>query len=195
MRAFVLALAIVASGAEARTLIYEGIVAAQENPGDDPFVALGDKLTIRFGYDPATQPRAIDANLTDDPEVLLFGPGFSAFTNRGLAWTFGDEYLDQGVLLKDGQEPAFSALLIPTNTASRPILRVSQSGFSIEPGDGFYGNQTPSLGFSGDLRLSFAGNPVPEPATWALMLAGFGMLGLMGRRQRQRRVQPSRRLS
>jgi hypothetical protein len=27
--------------------------------------------------------------------------------------------------------------------------------------------------------------PVPEPATWAMMIVGFGMLGLAGRRRRQ----------
>ena len=28
------------------------------------------------------------------------------------------------------------------------------------------------------------GNPVPEPATWALMISGFGMAGAMLRRRR-----------
>jgi hypothetical protein len=177
MRRCLLALALMASTADARTLIFEGVATHQLEPGVDPFVRLGDKLIIRFDYDPATQPRAIDAGLSDDPEMLLFGPGFSAAMTNGLRWSESDEYSNGFVLMKDGPTPSFSTYLIPTWTAIRPILRVSDSEFSIEPGGDYYFNTTPSLGFKGAMRLVFVADAVPEPTSWALMIAGFGLLG------------------
>ncbi|MFX8289507.1 PEP-CTERM sorting domain-containing protein, partial [Acinetobacter baumannii] len=60
-------------------------------------------------------------------------------------------------------------------------------------------NQANALGFSGDptvlMGLAEAGGnvdlvslPVPEPATWATMAAGLGVLGLAAVAQKRRRV-------
>lgn len=190
MRGYILALALIAGSADARTLIFEGKVTQQQTPGTDPLVKLGDTLTIRFDYDPATQPRAIDAGLTDDPSIFLFGPGFQASMDNGLSWGASDIYDDTGVLLSDeiGGAQNFFAYLVPTNTATRPILRVSQNAFSIEPGGDYYGNRTPTLGFSGIMNLNYAMTHAPEPETWAMMILGFGAVGVSIRQRSSRRA-------
>jgi hypothetical protein len=33
--------------------------------------------------------------------------------------------------------------------------------------------------------VNFVGGAVPEPATWAMMIAGFGLIGVAARRQRR----------
>ena len=47
-------------------------------------------------------------------------------------------------------------------------------------------NSDENLGFTGTLR--FIASPVPEPAAWGLMIAGFGMAGGALRRRRWPRV-------
>jgi hypothetical protein len=166
-------LALLASAADGRSHTFVGTVTEQIEPGSDPLVSLGDTLTVRFDYDPATQPRGIDASVTDDPDVWLFGTGFQAYMDNGLSWVAAHEYSNGFVLLHDkpGVNPTFFAWLIPTGTATLPILRIWDTGFSIEPGGFYYGNTTPSLGFGGRLTR------VPEPVTWGMMVAGFGLLG------------------
>lgn len=49
-------------------------------------------------------------------------------------------------------------------------------------GDGFGTN------FDANIAGSFAGAAVPEPASWAMMLAGFGLVGFASRRRSSRAV-------
>jgi hypothetical protein len=165
---------------EARVIEFFGVVTEQHSPGVDPLVALGDTLTIRFAYDPATQPRASDAGLSDNPFVWLFGPGFEAYMSNGLRWRSSQEYSNGFVLLYDepGKVPGFDTWLVPSGTAALPPLRASHLAFRIEDGQGYYGNQTRSLGFSG-LMIR-----VPEPETWGMMVLGFGAVGAVSRRWR-----------
>jgi hypothetical protein len=60
-------------------------------------------------------------------------------------------------------------------------------------GDGFTVTGTIRMsgagGGSGNGALFKTGNYVPEPATWAMLIAGFGMTGAaMRRRQQQHRI-------
>ena len=41
-------------------------------------------------------------------------------------------------------------------------------------------------GFTGNVASSAIASPIPEPETYAMLLAGLGLLGLMGRRRKQR---------
>jgi hypothetical protein len=64
----------------------------------------------------------------------------------------------------------------------------TQSGsFSINlaAGDefGFYVSTTD--GFVGPATLSFGQGVIPEPGTWAMMIAGFGLVGFAARRRRE----------
>jgi hypothetical protein len=76
-----------------------------------------------------------------------------------------------------------------TFTAPQDLLFFSGNGWG---GNGFAMNGTISIangsGSANAIRLSvgdFAANPaIPEPATWAMMIAGFGLVGAAMRRQR-----------
>jgi hypothetical protein len=66
---------------------------------------------------------------------------------------------------------------------------IAPAGVRINPGDSFFVNVV----FTGPVnanRFSFAGlwtdeNAVPEPATWALMIGGFGLAGVALRARRK----------
>ncbi len=65
----------------------------------------------------------------------------------------------------------------PTGSVSTTINGLNNAGDIV----GFYGNA------AGD-TVGFVGTPVPEPSTWAAMLAGFAALGLAGLRASRRSV-------
>ena len=119
------------------------------------------QFTVRFAYDSST---AIDQTLSPFPG------GYNEYTrftddSTGVAWT--PTYFGEGV--------TFTA---PT-------------GDSLKAGDSYFANVV----FTGsDLSGANAGftasfGAVPEPASWALMLAGVGLLGgaLRGQRRADRK--------
>jgi len=76
----------------------------------------------------------------------------------------------------------------PTYTSFNQVHFTAPSGSKISAGDSFFVN----VAFTGPVdmkKFSFAGlwddaGVVPEPATWALMLGGFGLAGVALRRRR-----------
>ena len=52
------------------------------------------------------------------------------------------------------------------------------------------GDDTVAHGYLAASHLTISSAPVPEPATWGLMLLGFGSLGLMARRARRAGLLP-----
>ena len=68
-----------------------------------------------------------------------------------------------------GGEPDFGYLMNLFNAGTSNVLRVQ----GTNGGNGVYSG-----------TISFAPGAVPEPATWALMLAGFGMVGFAMRRRK-----------
>lgn len=60
-------------------------------------------------------------------------------------------------------------------------------GFSLVPGtfhvsEAFFAYDAPNYGNSGTGSLNYAAAPVPEPQTYAMLLAGLGLLGFAARR-------------
>lgn len=90
-------------------------------------------------------------------------------------YTIGGEFLGDGTF----NSFASGVVTIPTYTylGDRQIFGAGLNFPTVNTG-GIYGS-------NGILEVSFSvGNAVPEPATWALMIGGFGMVGVAARRRR-----------
>jgi hypothetical protein len=98
------------------------------------------------------------------------------------------------------------SIIVGTSTPGASITGVSLTGDGGSPTYGSVTGSAPSLSLlvsdlaAGDYRVAFSGTapanggvlsgnltfiPVPEPATWAMMLVGFAGIGLAMRRQRR----------
>ena len=72
---------------------------------------------------------------------------------------------------------------LTTNGIPRPALQFGTYSFNVNAGDnfGFFVRTTDgALG-----RGVFTVNAVPEPSSWAMLIAGFGLVGAAARRRRQ----------
>jgi hypothetical protein len=92
-------------------------------------------------------------------------------------------YWDPGGYIIDGVETQLSPSL--PAYADVGATYTGTVALSLSAGDtyGFYVDSLDSLG--GPATIEF-GSPTPEPATWAMMLAGFGMAGFALRRRSSR---------
>lgn len=111
------------------------------------------------------------------------------------ATTFGTTNGVAGVGIDVGLNQNFDALVLFGDNSSQlfAIARDTTSFFgltsdklikSISFGPG--GGTTTNTSFVFDnLTIGEAGNGVPEPATWAMMIIGFGLVGASARRRRQ----------
>lgn len=180
--------------------VFSGTINQQLKPGQDPYAAIGDTITIAFDvpsdwlYDPdgsgwlATGP-------SDDPDF------FRIRTSRGLQWLARDEMLDSGLrITEDGN--SFYGFFVPT-LSDQPTISISYYKgvglFTIKGvedyGGVLYGNVSTSPGFVGSFARA---GGIPEPTAWAMMIAGFAVAGAALRRksaklaaQPKYRAQPS----
>ncbi len=121
---------------------------------------------------------------TIDPKPFVFDPLFPPVTLEAI---YGED-LGAGIALVAGRNYQISVSAIATNiyawktasfgccSVSRLIATGEDTLIGIVPGFGLYG--TP-----------LTDGPVPEPMTWALMIAGFGLVG--ARLRRARGAQPA----
>lgn len=70
--------------------------------------------------------------------------------------------------------------------ATRAILELGSNPAESWANDDFFGPQLTADNGSGGGSINFQliGSVVPEPASWAMMIAGFGLVGLTARRRR-----------
>jgi hypothetical protein len=119
-----------------------------------------------------------------------------------MTWTTTDDLLDgfpfhtegdrefglPSIRFAGGKVLGVDGDMMPAGNSIRPLLAMSGgTSFVIEPGEGLYGNIYNSQGFAGvwDLEHSSAIlTGIPEPATWAMMIIGFGLIGGALRRRR-----------
>lgn len=175
-----------------------GTVTSQVDPGADPNIALGDTVRMTGRFDDS---RIFDNGTFRAANVYglpTSGDQFWKVTLNGLTWKSVDEYLDglpsdfdsQGhplqapyfELLPGGKIGTPQGWLIPVNTDQTPTFDLGSG--QIRSGDFLYGNtsKTPGFNVTWDLGgASFA--QVPEPTTWAMMIVGFGLIGMTARRR------------
>jgi hypothetical protein len=98
--------------------------------------------------------------------------------------------------LENGDPKAFSVTLTTSSGATKVISLTNANGSNVfdiigDPGETFTSASFSSSGGGfvdfKQLRLVLAAGAVPEPGTWALMLLGFGGIGMAMRRRRKER--------
>jgi type VI secretion system secreted protein VgrG len=163
----------------------------------DSSAQLTGNLTLDFSGDPtgmfvfqigSTLTTASGSNVL----VLNGGPGSAIYWDVGSSATFGvattfagNVIADQSVTLNTGARilcgraiALVGAVTLDNNTISSDCAGAG----SYASGRGDFG----SHGFDGASGGLGGGPAVPEPATWSLMLLGFGGLGVVLRSRRQR---------
>ncbi len=108
-----------------------------------------------------------DTTLTLDFTTVLNSPTWNPASFNGLVFTGPALATITGISLDPSSTFGFN---IANATLAGNDLRLNWAGVSYNDGQ--------------VLKLTFAF--VPEPATWALLIAGFGMVGLAARRRRAR---------
>jgi PEP-CTERM motif len=72
-----------------------------------------------------------------------------------------------------------------SNTAGDPLFSLVAGNAALSEAFIAY---DPAVGLSGTGNIAFAVAPIPEPETYAMLLAGLGMIGLAARRRRAEKV-------
>lgn len=87
------------------------------------------------------------------------------------AWMYADS-VDQGATIDFFNTAKFTGLTAETETGEAVVVTTASGALVARPGGGF----------------GYANVSVPEPATWAMMILGFGVVGGAARRRNSRTV-------
>lgn len=174
--------------------------------------ASGGITNFNYGGSFATDPTNPSSNtpiegLVTGSKVIIYdfagyvpGSVFSPYANV----TASAEYVSDPTLVTPGttDDPTLANLVFTyTGPAVTPPSGFAFSGFrasstysGIDPIGATFGSQSVKVTNNTPLYvLGYVAGPmnsaVPEPASWAMMLAGFGLLGAM-LRQNRRQIQP-----
>ena len=183
--AVAIGLTALAGGAEAASVYKTVLSGANENPpnaspgtGEATVVIDGDMLTLSTTFSDLLGPTTIAhihccAPATDNAGVATPVPTFPAFPAGVTSGSYSHSFdltqassYNPGFITLTGSLDAARAALIAGLTTGQAYLNIHSQQF---PG--------------GEIRGNFA--LVPEPATWAMMIIGFGAAGAMLRRSRQ----------
>jgi Legume lectin domain/PEP-CTERM motif len=153
---------------------------------------------------PSSNHVAIDTSghLTNTDLTNVYGIGSCGFTtgtpvessnavpgclSNGDVWTANISYNGSqlSVVLRDPTEGASFVALSNVSIDLASLLGTDQAfvGFTASTGAG--NQDTDILDWSFANTTQLAGGGVPEPASWALMIAGFGLIGAAARRSRR----------
>jgi hypothetical protein len=125
-----------------------------------------------------------------DTRVLLAGEGFTPGTNGDSDPTYNLTLtFDSGQTLTGAYTPLTNTFLGGGNTITEGNTTYSLTEFSYRRflGDTVQPNVATPGGdgndYNGNFRINAVTAAVPEPAAWAMMIGGFGMIGAAARRR------------
>jgi len=205
---FVVALlaAVVASSANAATYFAEihGTLTSQiDTSFNDPKLKVGDVLTLtarlsdeflNTNYDPYTG--FADHYIVAPWGLPTTGPTFFRIDGPNMTWASVDDISNgPAIAFENGKITGLRFAFAPDGD-SRPAMQAGVTTTAqIGPGDKIFDGHglylstytTPGFNISWDYAgstFSEIGGAVPEPASWAMMIAGFGAVGATMRRRR-----------
>ena len=195
------AMMVMSFSAQAATYIVSltGTVTSQVDPGSDPNISVGDTVVMNGHF---TADRIFDNGSFRAAVMYGLPPSGNYFWNvtlNGLTWMSSDDELDGAPLDFDSKDhplamPYFE--LLPggkigapqgflTRVDSDTLPRFYLGSGQIRSGDFLYGNTSKTPGFNVTWNLSSGTiTAVPEMTSWAMMIAGFGLIGVTARRRK-----------
>jgi hypothetical protein len=206
-------LAVISAPGSAAVVI-ANVLSSPGDPATDPgFASLGQTLIYDFdGSDPAAGALSGDYQIATAPgttgvtEAPAGTPAGTNYLTVPIAQSSGSATLDLGGEFKSvsfywGSVDAYNTVTLFQADGSFTSFTGSQIGFGVDPnGDTTDNDSNVRVNFSAlgrgitSIRFdstqyafetdTFAGAAVPEPASWALMIAGFGLIGAASRRRR-----------
>lgn len=213
MRNFILAMALLGGSVSAHAAVITGEISGTVTssfatfftaPGAKQDIKVGDTITARFSY---ATPEAADGSLSKTAGNFLatLMTDQISFDLAGHRWTSRGDFLAGLVPLNFGpaDDPLRNFYLTTDDAPGAGDLRVKGYGFEIgDFGYELYQGQGYAGSFDrNSLKLSDGGKllgtqvqapaavgPVPEPASWALMIGGLGLVGAALRTGRKTRV-------
>lgn len=155
--------------------VYAGTINGSPTP-DITLVANGPnpmKYSAHFGNDPlGTNPAGFFSDVfTFVPSATPGSKASAAFVNMDLDGggiiNFGGATLNGIAFVQSGDRWNLASTLIPPGMLTLTV----------------WGNVTDGGSYGGNLNLLMA--PVPEPQTYAMLLGGLGLMGVVARRRKQ----------
>jgi hypothetical protein len=148
---------------------------------------LNSTLGFKFIYSGPTQ--VIDGfTLTQGVTNLLSGTFTNAWIQGG--GSSGSANLAVGIANYTSDIQSFAGIVANSETFAFNLLSATNANNSLLPG---FNQSAPtksldSFSANGGGNFAFEKNSVPEPATWALMIIGFGGVGALLRGNRRRAI-------
>ena len=142
--------------------------------------------------------RSGDSTHPIDGRISIFARSFNTNANGSITSTSGDILIRQSPVddyhlgSPQGQAPVgrqrfgdYSAVTLdPTDSQRFYVINQFADTFNVGPGLSGFARFGTFIGIIGVDPIGGAGGGVPEPATWAMMIAGFGFIGAAARRRR-----------